>query len=300
MRLWITKNGEVPVHEQLIRQIMLAILSEDLPAGHKLPSTRALARRYQIHSNTVSAAYRDLEDRGWLELRRGSGLYVRPLQSSPADPGELDVLIAELLRAARGKGHEPAQVLRRLEQLVLPRQYSSLLVVDPEAGMREILKSELEDHLALPVDALSPEDLAKAAPSATCLVAALHTRAASVRELLPPGAPFMTLRLRSVGASLAGQPRPSVNAVVSIVSKSAGFRTSSREVLIAVGLDPECLCEIDSTLPDWQQRTTASALIITDAVSLRGLPDGHSARVFRVIADSCIDEIKQLCPPKLL
>jgi len=76
-------------------KVMLGILSEDLPAGHKLPSIRSLARRYQIHSNTVSAAYRDLEDRGWLELRRGSGLYVRPLQSSAADPGELDVLLAE-------------------------------------------------------------------------------------------------------------------------------------------------------------------------------------------------------------
>ena len=38
MRFWITKNSELPIREQLVRQVLLAILSEDLPAGHKLPS----------------------------------------------------------------------------------------------------------------------------------------------------------------------------------------------------------------------------------------------------------------------
>ena len=61
------------MREQLTRQVVLGILSEDLPAGHKLPSVRALARRHRIHSNTVSSAYHDLLEQGWLELRRGSG-----------------------------------------------------------------------------------------------------------------------------------------------------------------------------------------------------------------------------------
>lgn len=74
MRFWLTKNSELPIHEQLVRQVLLGILSEDLPAGHKLPSVRALSRRHGIHANTVSAAYHDLLERGWLELRHGSGL----------------------------------------------------------------------------------------------------------------------------------------------------------------------------------------------------------------------------------
>ena len=124
MRFWITKNSEVPVREQLVRQVVLAILSEDLPAGDKLPSIRAFARRYGIHPNTVSAAYHDLLTRGWLVLRRGSGVYVRPLNSSGADAHELDVLLAGLLRAARSQGHDPQEVLHRLEQMVLPRDYT--------------------------------------------------------------------------------------------------------------------------------------------------------------------------------
>ena len=73
MRFWITRNGEIPIREQLVRQAVLGILSQDLPPGARLPSVRAMARRHRIHSNTVSAAWHDLLDQGWLELRRGSG-----------------------------------------------------------------------------------------------------------------------------------------------------------------------------------------------------------------------------------
>src|ERR1700676_4171795 len=107
MRFWITKNSELPIREQLVRQVLLGILSEDLPAGHKLPSVRALARRHRIHSNTVSAAYHDLLQQGWLELRRGSGLYVRQPQSSADDRGGLDKLLTTLLQSARSLAYEP-------------------------------------------------------------------------------------------------------------------------------------------------------------------------------------------------
>src|SRR5690242_13804280 len=103
MRFWITKNSEVPVREQVVRQVMLGILSEDLPPGHKLPSVRALARRHHIHSNTVSAAYHDLLQQGWLELRRGSGVYVR---AQAQDSGGLEPLLSATLKAARDQGFE--------------------------------------------------------------------------------------------------------------------------------------------------------------------------------------------------
>ena len=60
MRLWISHQSEVPIREQLATQIVLAILSADLKPGTRLPSTRELARRFGIHPNTVSTAYREL------------------------------------------------------------------------------------------------------------------------------------------------------------------------------------------------------------------------------------------------
>jgi len=293
MRFWITKNSEVPVHEQLVRQVMLAILSEELPAGEKLPSTRALARRYRIHPNTVSAAWHDLLDKGWLELRRGSGLYVRPLV--PADPGsgDLDALLAETLRAARGLGHTAEDVLHRLEQLTLPRSYTSIAVIEPEAGMREILRAEIGEHIA--VRTIEAAVVSIVALPEGCLAAALAARSSTVRERLPRGIPFLPLRLRSVRESLEGETRPAPNDIILIVSGSADFRHWARITLIAVGLDPECLCELDTAIAAWQERTGAGALVVTDIVAARGLPAGSPARVFRVIADSCIAELKQLC-----
>ena len=106
MRFWITKNSELPLRDQLVRQVLLGILSEDLPAGQKLPSVRALARRHRIHANTVSAAYHDLLEQGWLELRHGSGLYVCPPREVEGQ-GKLDGLLVAVLKAARTEGHEP-------------------------------------------------------------------------------------------------------------------------------------------------------------------------------------------------
>ena len=91
MRLWLSKNGEVPLREQLTAQIVLGIVSGDLPPGQRLPSTRELARRFKIHANTVSAAYRELEERGWLESRKGSGVYVRAEADSVDELGKLVV-----------------------------------------------------------------------------------------------------------------------------------------------------------------------------------------------------------------
>ncbi len=64
MRFWITKNSDLSIRDQLVRQVILGILSEDLPHGQKLPSVRAMARRHRIHSNTVSAAYQVLTQEG--------------------------------------------------------------------------------------------------------------------------------------------------------------------------------------------------------------------------------------------
>src|SRR5690348_15119162 len=103
MRLWISHRSQVPIREQLATMIVLVILSADLKPGARLPSTLELGTRCRIHANTVSAAYRDLQKTGWLELRRGSGVYTRRNSHIPPPSAELglDRLIAGLFRSAR-------------------------------------------------------------------------------------------------------------------------------------------------------------------------------------------------------
>src|SRR3569832_893300 len=137
MRLWLSKNSSVPLREQLVRQIMFGVVSGDLKPGQRLPSTRELARRFRIHSNTVSAAFRDLEHAGWLEVRKGSGVYVRQLGDDPSEAPlgsglELDRLINAFLTLARGQGHTLAVVLARVKLRLSHVQPHPFLVVEPD------------------------------------------------------------------------------------------------------------------------------------------------------------------------
>lgn len=294
MRFWITKNSELPIREQLVRQVLLGILSEDLPAGHKLPSVPALARRHRIHSNTVSAAYHDLLQQGWLELRRGSGLYVRQPQSSADDRG-LDKLLTTLLQSAQSLGHEPEEVLQRLEHLARPRTCENILIAEPEPAMREILQAELAEHLTIPIEAAANATFHDPARTSRTLVVALPTRAANIFRTLPKEVSCTTLRIRSVPQSLEGHARPPANTVISIVSGSPEIRHWARAMLIAVGLDADSLCEIDTAGPDWRDRIGNGAFIVCDVVTARDLPSTSHTEVFRVIADSSLAELKQFC-----
>ena len=293
MRFWITKNSEVPVREQLVRQVLLGILSEDFPAGRKLPSVRALARRHGIHLNTVSAAYHDLLERGWLELRKGSGLYVRPLDAAPDGEETLDRLLAGLLQSARGLGHEPEDVLTRLEHMVRPSTFGQIVIVEPDRAMREILKMELAQHLKDRVEAMDSGGIA--VPGS--VVVSLPTRAPAVRRSLPAGTLFMPLRLRSVHGAMEGQTRPPREAVVSIASSSAEIRYWARAMLIAAGVHADSLQEVDAGEVGWQDRLKLSHVVITDVVAAPVLPSGCPARIFRVIADSSLKQLKEFLGP---
>jgi len=70
-----TSNG-VPVYEQVARQIVSAIASGGLDAGQMVPSVREMAKELAINPNTVSRAYRQLQDSAVLETVRGSGIAV--------------------------------------------------------------------------------------------------------------------------------------------------------------------------------------------------------------------------------
>jgi DNA-binding transcriptional regulator YhcF (GntR family) len=294
MRFSITKNGELPVREQLVRQVVLGILSQDLPAGYKLPSVPALARQHDIHSNVVSAAYHDLVQQGWVELRPGSGAYVRAQESSAERPG-LDGLLAVFLQSARSQGYEPGQVFERLAHLVRPRSYQRVLIVEPQEAMREVLRAELAEQLGIPVEAVESVDSQGAFHNTQTLVVALPTRAAKVRGGLPESVLSIPLRVRSAGTSLEGETKPGPEVVIFVASRSFEVRQWARAMLIALGIDPVALCELDTAGQAWQDRIGRGALVVADVVTARELPGGCKPEVYRVIADSSIVELKQLC-----
>ncbi|MEU4236552.1 PLP-dependent aminotransferase family protein [Actinoplanes sp. NPDC026619] len=75
-------NGEKTV--LVYRALRAAIVDGRLPAGHRLPPTRALAADLGVSRGSVATAYERLGAEGYLVSRVGSGTFVAP---TPAAPG---------------------------------------------------------------------------------------------------------------------------------------------------------------------------------------------------------------------
>jgi GntR family transcriptional regulator len=76
------KSG-VPVYLQIVSQVQSAAASGVLRPGEPLPSVRALAEDLRINRNTVAKAYSELESGGIIEMRQGSGCFLKANGVSP-------------------------------------------------------------------------------------------------------------------------------------------------------------------------------------------------------------------------
>lgn len=293
MRIWLSKNSEVPLREQLATQILLGIVSNDLKPGQKLPSTRDLARRYDIHANTVSAAYRDLEHRGWVEFRKGSGVYVRALSADAvADPKlELDQLIATLLQIARERGYSLRQIQTRVKRWLETQPPDHFLVIEPDEEMRAILVAEIKEATGFPVTGAGLDECSRREVLAGAAPLAMYGQAELVRAALPSRASCTLLRLRSVPSVIQGQERPAADALVTVVSRWPDFLKWAHTILVAAAIDPDAMSFRDAREPGWQKGLKSSAMVITDALTATLISPGCRTRVFRIIADSSIEEL---------
>jgi GntR family transcriptional regulator len=70
-------SSGVPVYLQLMEQVKHAVEKGALRPGEQLPGIRKLAGELVINPNTVVRAYRELEHEKIIELRQGSGAYIR-------------------------------------------------------------------------------------------------------------------------------------------------------------------------------------------------------------------------------
>jgi GntR family transcriptional regulator/MocR family aminotransferase len=74
--LTVDRAAGIALHLQLAEQFRGAIRDGRLQAGHRLPSTRDLARDVEISRAVAQAAYDQLHAEGWITGRTGSGTYV--------------------------------------------------------------------------------------------------------------------------------------------------------------------------------------------------------------------------------
>ena len=298
MRLWLNRTGDVSLREQLITQIVLGILCHELTPGQRLPSTRDLSRRFGIHANTASAAYRQLEDEGWVELRHGSGVFVRSRRpEAPLSPEmAIDQMISELAVKGRKLGASDAMLKSRLRRWLALEPPARWLVIEPDPELRRIVICEMEQALSLPVVGCPPEECCTPRMLEGSMPAVLPSKAAGVRKLLPPGRELTTLQVHPVTAELEAylkryMPAHSTD-LVGIVSRWADFQRIGQTMLVAAGLAPECLLVRDAAKPGWKRGLEAVSAIVCDAAIEQELPAGCHAIVFRLLGEPSIADLR--------
>src|SRR4029077_9385864 len=69
---WRTSSRSGPAYQGLADGVRMLIIDGRLPVGARLPSERALADALRVSRTTVTAAYTQLRDDGYLNARRGA------------------------------------------------------------------------------------------------------------------------------------------------------------------------------------------------------------------------------------
>jgi GntR family transcriptional regulator len=295
MRFWFARDSEVPIREQLVTQVVLGILCGDLPPGHRLPSTREMARRFHLHANTVSAAYRELQKQRWVDFRHGSGVYVRTSKPETAASSQLalDHLIANLFRSAREIGAPMATVRSRLRQWLTLQPPDHFLVIEPDEDLRNIVIAEIKNAVEFPVHGAAldvcqrPEELASAIP------VALPSKVENVRQSLPVGSECIALQVRSVPTSLGEWLPASTDKLVGIASRWPGFLHSAHTMLIAAGFDADALVLRDARKPGWQDGLKSAAAVVCDSLTASEAPKRVRVIPFPLLAESCLEELRR-------
>jgi GntR family transcriptional regulator len=73
----VNPSSGIPLYLQLMEQVKHAVETGALREGDRLPTIRNVAEDLVMNPNTVVRAYRELEHQGVLELKHGSGAFIK-------------------------------------------------------------------------------------------------------------------------------------------------------------------------------------------------------------------------------
>ena len=106
--------SDVPVYQQIVAQIRLAVAAGRLHPGYRLEPVRELARRLSVNASTVARSYQMLEAEGIIEANRRRGSIVARRSDTAAlqiiRHGRLRELMERSLVDALAHGYTPAEI----------------------------------------------------------------------------------------------------------------------------------------------------------------------------------------------
>lgn len=294
MRLWLSRGSEVSIRDQLVTQVILSILSGELTPGERLPSIRELARRFHVHPNTISAGYRELARNQWVDFLKGSGIFVR--KERPGHPSQaiaLDQLIRSFFQGARATGASLSSIRLRLRHWLEMQPPDHFLLIEPDATLAQILISEIQAAVSLPVKSWDISAPMTEAQLLGAIPVTLSMNEKAVRRALPESAELLILQLGSAGASLAAHlPAPSA-ALVGVASSWPKFLKTAHTMLIAAGFPAECLVLRDASTVDWQRGLKHVAAIVCDTFTAGKLNGISRVLIFPLLSEPSLQVLRR-------
>ncbi len=116
----IEAKSAVPVYEQIKQAVKFAIISGYLQEDDQLMSIRELGARLQIHPNTISKVYYQLETEGFVYSRQGTGYFVKidPEKVQKEKHEVLQKVTREYISKVTRLGYSPVEMLEVLQKML--------------------------------------------------------------------------------------------------------------------------------------------------------------------------------------
>ncbi|MEK7830857.1 MAG: hypothetical protein AAB401_07215, partial [Acidobacteriota bacterium] len=157
---------------------------------------------------------------------------------------------------------------------------------------REILIAEIRAATGFRTLGAGIDDCANRSNLVGAVPVALYGQAEIVSAALPPKMACLLIRTRSVTETLKGETAPSIEELITVVSSWPTFLNYGRSMLAAVKVDQDSLDFRDARIKGWQKGLRSSSFVITDAATAALVPPGIRTRIFQIISDSSLVELR--------
>jgi DNA-binding transcriptional regulator YhcF (GntR family) len=149
----LDKKSGIPLYIQVKNKIERDIRSQSLTAGQKLPTERELATMLGTSRNTITAAYRLLEQEGYLQCHQGRGTFVASEDAGVEEldlKGRLATLVDQGLEEAWQAGLTTIQFIEMVQARVQEKEEEKRRVkavfVECNIEQAKVFSKELEEY----------------------------------------------------------------------------------------------------------------------------------------------------------
>jgi DNA-binding transcriptional regulator YhcF (GntR family) len=157
LNLHVDTHSPIPIRRQLTEQLKHVIESGSVPQNQTLPSIRELAGFLGINANTVARVIEDLKQSGYVQARRGSGVFVASAPPVRPSPRLREAFLQDVVLRAAALGMTADDLAVGVLSLAGVRPAAiggtvEVLLVECSPAELEFFARELEAHLPIRVD----------------------------------------------------------------------------------------------------------------------------------------------------